>query len=186
MLPQDQCITAAKYSYKAHCTSSALVVDAYVGRKCEGSAIARTHNPINTCMIDFDSTHTENFIENLCHAGPAPPTPAPTPAPPTNTFIQMTCQDSLCSVGCVNSSYPVGQCLTLAEGGSATAQCTATALVLTEYPLTQDCSGFSIPNSMPLATCLQDGANYIENFCSAGSARARSGDMLVVNRRRNF
>jgi hypothetical protein len=168
-LPQGTCIAGQQYSYIATCGASALTVVSYQGRTCSGSPISTVNNPINQCDIDFDSTHTESFIQNLCGAAPPPPTPAP----PVATFTQETCQDSACSQGCSNTTYGLNTCLSLAEGGSATATCGTDELVLTEYPTSQNCTGFSLPTSMPLNQCLQagDGQSYFENFCPGQGAR---------------
>ena len=105
---------------------------------------------------------------------PSPPTAPPTPSPPSpptpkgKDFIQMDCSNSQCSSGCQNHTFPADKCLPLNGGGSAKAHCEATELVMTEYPISSDCSGFSIPSTMPLNQCLQngDGQGYFENFCT--------------------
>ena len=189
VLPQDECIVGGKHSYKANCSTGKLVVSAFTGRKCQGSPIVTTVNEVNSCAIDFDSKHSEDFIQNLCHAGPAP-TPAPTtaaPTPsPTQTFIQMDCTDAACSQNCQNASFPANQCLPLSGGGSAKAQCNPGELVMTEYPLSQDCTGFSIPSTMPLNQCLQngDGSGYFENFCPPSAAAANSAGAKLISTRK--
>jgi len=193
VLPQDECIVGSKWSYKASCAGSSLKVEAFTGRKCQGSPIKTVNNPVDQCSINFESKTSENFVQNLCHAGPAPSTPAPTQPPtpsPTQTFTQMDCSDSQCTQNCQNATFPANKCLQLSGGGSAKAQCQPGELTLTEYPLSQDCSGFSIPSTMPLDQCLQngDGQGYFENFCPGQSARmpsnARVGNKVLSNRAR--
>jgi hypothetical protein len=129
-----------------------------------------TSNPINQCSIVFSSMHTEHFVSNDCHPPPKPtttvaPTTTTTPAP-SATFTQMVCQDSACSQGCQNNTFPQNQCLGLNGGGSATAVCQADGLLLTEYPLSQTCTGMSIPDLMPINECEQDSqGGSLENFC---------------------
>jgi len=190
-LPQNECITAARGSYKASCAANALIIQAFVGRKCEGTPMT-TSNPINVCSIIFRKDKEERFVLNDCTATPSPPTnpPAPTPPSPTNTpqpsppgpsptpspsatFTQMDCMDSQCTQGCQNHTFPQNQCLPLSGGGSAKAHCTASALVLVEYPSSSSCEGTSVPANMPINQCLsnQQGA-YFENICNNGNPRA--------------
>jgi len=76
--------------------------------------------------------------------------------------------------GCQNNTFALNTCLQLSDGGSATAACSATSLTLTEYPLSNSCTGFSIPDQMPLNQCLQDeDGTYFENFCTTGSGIAK-------------
>jgi cysteine peptidase B len=181
-LPQDECISGIKYSYKASCASSGLTVKSFTGRTCTGSPISTVVNPVGQCDIDFDSTHTESFVQNLCGAAPPPPTPAP----PVATFTQQSCQDSACSIGCVNSTYNLNTCLALENGGSAIATCTAEALVLTEFPTSAKCTGFQLPTSLPLNQCLQsgDGQSYYENFCGAQGVASSGAKKLMSGARK--
>jgi len=110
---------------------------------------------------------------SIVSKGPNPPGPtsgptsAPAPAPSTGSITQMNCQDSACTTGCTNNTFPLGQCLNLNGGGSATAACTPTSITLTVYPLSTSCSGPSEPNTMPAGQCLQDASgSYFENFCN--------------------
>jgi hypothetical protein len=190
ILPQDECIAGQKYSYKAVCTATGLRVDSFVGRTCQGSPLKTVENPVDKCSINFDSLHTESFVQNLCHNGPAPtpaPTqpPAPTPAPTGQTFIQMDCSDAACSQGCTNATFPANQCLPLTGGGSASAECQPDQLVMTEYPLSNNCTGFSLPSTMPLNQCLQngDGAGYFENFCPGQGAAVRATGKKIISSR---
>ena len=44
-------------------------------------------------------------------------------------------------------------------------------VVLTEYPLSQSCTGMSIPSTMPTDQCLQDQqGGSLENFCPSSSS----------------
>ncbi|EKF27871.1 cysteine peptidase, putative, partial [Trypanosoma cruzi marinkellei] len=63
------------------------------------------------------------------------PTPEPTtttttsaPGPSPSYFVQMSCTDAACSVGCENATFPTGQCLLTTSGGSAIATCGAETL----------------------------------------------------------
>jgi cysteine peptidase B len=174
---QGECITGKRYSYIGECTPAGLVIRAFSGRTCTGSPIKTQVNPVNKCDVDFDTKNTEVFFENKCYDGPAPtPSPPTTAAPPTsappaqNTLTQSDCQDSACTVGCQNVSFPTGTCLQLSGGGSAIAQCTATQVTLTEFPLSDTCTGASIPSTMPVDQCLAngDGSGYFENYCNVG------------------
>ena len=125
---------------------------------------------------------------SIVSKGPSPPgptsgpTPAPTPAPSSGSITQMNCQDSACTVGCANNTFPLGQCLNLNGGGSATAACTASSITLTVYPLSSSCSGPSQPNTMPVGQCLQDvSGSYFENFCNS-QATAASPLLRVAKR----
>jgi hypothetical protein len=57
--------------------------------------------------------------------------------------------------------------LKLSGGGSAIAVCESAGLNLTEYPLSDSCTGPSVPDLMPINQCLQDEqGTYFENICS--------------------
>jgi hypothetical protein len=168
-LPQGKCITAPMNSYTARCITDGLLVQTYATRDCQGP-YTETVNPTDVCMIIYEINQTEEFLMNNCHPGPttAPtPTTGPTP-PPASTFTQLQCTDAQCSQNCENETFPVGKCLSLVDGGSAIAQCTPTQLVLTEYK-SEDCTGASTQNAMPLNKCLLDpDGSYFENFCNGG------------------
>jgi len=171
-LPQGKCITGKKNSYIATCATDALIVQAFATRDCRGTATV-TANPLDQCSIVFSSEHTEHFISNDCHPpAPKPTTTAAPPTPaPTSNFIQMMCQDAACSQGCQNNTFPQNTCLPLNGGGSATVVCQPGEVVLTEYPLSQSCTGMSIPSTMPTDQCLQDQqGGSLENFCPTSSA----------------
>jgi C1A family cysteine protease len=108
--------------------------------------------------------------------GPQPPSP-PTPSPsPSATFTQKQCTDSACTQGCQSHTFPQNTCLQLESGGSATAQCTATALEMKMYIFSNNCTGFSMPESNPINQCVKDeNGTYFENVCpkSAGAAKLR-------------
>jgi len=182
-LPQGKCITGTKYSYVATCATDALIIESFPTRDCRGTATV-TSNPLGQCSIVFSDAHSEHFISNDCNPPapkptPAPTTAAPTPAP-TSNFIQMICQDAACSQGCQNNTFPQNTCLALNGGGSAIVQCNAEGLLLTEYPLSQSCTGMSIPSQMPVDQCLQDQqGGSLENFCpSSGSQSGKKGDKV--------
>jgi hypothetical protein len=108
------------------------------------------------CGILFDPT-----FPTVAAPTAVPATPAPAPS---SYFVQMQCQNSACSTGCTNYSFPQNQCLGLGSGGSAIAQCQPGSVVLTEYN-SSDCSGTSKQDVMQLNTCLAGGAIFFENYC---------------------
>lgn len=98
---------------------------------------------------------------------PTPPGPNPTPAPGGKTFTQKQCTDSACTQGCQSQTFPQGTCLQLDGGGSAIATCKPDTLEMKVFMFSQDCSGFSIPESNPINQCLQDeSGSFFENVCS--------------------
>jgi tripeptidyl-peptidase-1 len=107
---------------------------------------------------------------------PPPPTAAPTPGPSGNgTFEQKQCTNAQCNQGCQSNTLPQGQCLHLTGGGSAKAVCTSSALQMTVYPLSQDCTGMSEQSEQPINQCVQDeSGTYLENICNNGAARVVS------------
>lgn len=113
---------------------------------------------------------------------PGPPTPpGPSPAPAGKTFTQKQCSDAACTQGCSSQTFPQGQCLQLEGGGSAIATCTSSALEMKTFMFSQDCSGFSIPESNPINQCLQDqDGTYFENICSSSPAGALSAKTLRI------
>ena len=189
VLPQGQCISGAGASFTATCITDGLLVSSYSSSDCSGS-FTQTVNPINQCSIVFQASHAFKWLENVCSgvkpttkAPTAPPTPSTTAAPASNgTFVQMQCTDAACSVGCTNYTFNLGACIALADGGSAVATCNSQGLLLTEYPLSSTCTGYSVPDQMTINQCLQDeDGTYFENFCNlnAGSFRATGVKKLV-------
>ena len=192
------CVNRAGKSFKATCATDAVIVASYAQENCGGEAVV-TSNPINTCSIVFEKTGGEHFVQNECRgSGPAPgptpnppgptapPTPpTPSPAPSNGTFTQKQCTDSACTEGCQSHTFAQNQCLRLTSGGSAKAQCTATELLLTVYPESEDCTGASEEVPQALNKCEQDtSGSYIENTCSASSvARAVERSGLKAARR---
>lgn len=97
-------------------------------------------------------------------------------------MTQMNCQDAACTQGCQNATFPLGQCLQLSGGGSGSAACNSQGILLTVYPLSNDCTGMSMPNQMPVDQCLQSEAGtYFENFCST-TQQAVAGKLLKQTR----
>merc|ERR1712093_118316 len=85
---------------------------------------------------------------------PPGPTSAPTPPGPSHTFAQNTC-------------------LQLNGGGSAKAVCTSSALQMTVYPFSSDCTSMSETTEQPINQCVQDeSGTYLENLCNNGAATA--------------
>ena len=178
-LPQDTCIKGTSASFIAKCISDGLLVKTFSGSSCSGS-YTEAVEPVDVCQVVFNPNGPASFVQNSCSGSPVPPSPpAPTPAPqapptsppaPTGTMTQMDCSDAACTQGCSNNTFPLGQCLQLSGGGSATAACNSQGVLLTVYPLSQDCSGMSLPNQMAVDQCLQsDAGGYFENFCSSSS-----------------
>jgi len=119
--------------------------------------------------------------------GPTQP-PGPTPTQPAGTFTQKVCTDAACSQGCQSNSFPTGQCLQTNEGNSAIVTCSSTELLETIYLLSTNCTGISLPSSMPLNQCLQlqGGQGYVENTCSSNSTTTQGSKLwhsMKVNRK---
>jgi cysteine peptidase B len=129
------------------------------------------------CLITYDPTSSTVGPATTLAPGQteapttmAPPTPATTAAPAGKTFTQKICPSAGCKSGCQEHTFPQGQCLQLQGGGSAKATCSANGLTMTDYPLSSDCSGFSIPTTQPINQCVQDEqGSYLENLCSGQS-----------------
>ncbi|EKF28211.1 cysteine peptidase, putative, partial [Trypanosoma cruzi marinkellei] len=68
-------------------------------------------------------------------------------------FVQMSCTDAACSVGCENATFPTGQCLLTTSGGSAIATCNAETLTEEVFFTSTHCSGPSVRSSVPLNKC---------------------------------
>lgn len=104
---------------------------------------------------------------------PSPVNPSPAPTSPSggSTFTQKVCSQEGCQEGCQSNTLPQNKCLKLnGGGGSAKAVCSSDGLKMTEYPLSQDCSGFSIPSTQPVNQCLKDQqGSYLENICNSGA-----------------
>jgi len=171
--PQNVCIQAGSFSFKAACGTDALVLQTYQTADCSGS-YTLTSEAINTCEVVLGRHGLNTYSQNVCPRVVPPtsvPTFAPTPAPQA-TFTQKVCGTSNCTEGCQSHTLPQKKCLSLGNGESATAVCTSTALVLTTYPLSADCTGFSVPVSNPINQCLKDtNGNYLENICSTAEIR---------------
>jgi len=186
-LPQKQCIKGARGSYIAHCIDNGLDITSFSSADCSGDSV-KTTNDINVCSIIFRKSADEQFVMNDCSASPAPPgpnppgptpppaptsTPAPAPTPtPTSagTFIQKQCTDAACTQGCTSHTFQQNTCLSLTNGGSATAVCQPTDLLLTIYLESSDCTGASMQQAQSINTCEQDeSGTYLENVCPASS-----------------
>jgi len=178
VLPQGKCISGDASSFIATCISNGLLLAQYSTKDCSGS-YTEVVAPINQCAIVFNKDKAWEWIENVCESGPGPnPPPAPTPAPTPagGSFTQEVCSDSACSVGCQNNTFATNKCLPLNGGGSAIAVCNSQGVLLTEYPLSANCSGISIPDQMPTNQCLQDTqGTYLQNFCTTSSTNAAAG-----------
>ena len=186
-LPQKTCIKGSTGSYTAQCATDALIITAFNSLDCSGSG-SITANPINTCDIVFEASGNEHFVMNECRKStpPQPPAPpAPTSAPATSapaqaTFTQETCLDAACSQSCQQQTFPQNTCLNLSGGGTAIATCTSTALQLTVFSASSNCTGASQTASQPINTCEQDNqGTFFENICS-GTGKGKSLSAAAV------
>jgi cysteine peptidase B len=180
----NTCVNRGTTSFKAICATDAVIVESFAQANCQGYPVV-TSNPRDTCSIIFEKEGTEHFVQNQCRSGPAPtstptaaPTttqapqpPAPTPTPASNaTFTQMQCSDAACTQNCESQTFPQNSCLQLSSGGSATAVCQPTDLLLTIYT-SSDCSGAGQQDPQQINTCTQDNSgSYLENVCPTSAA----------------
>ena len=116
---------------------------------------------------------------------PPGPTSAPVPPGPSGTFEQKQCTNSACTQGCQSHTFAQNTCLQLQGGGSAKAVCTATALQMTVFPFSSDCTSLSETTEQPINQCVQDeSGTYFENVCNNGAATAAlESKGLIVKRR---
>jgi cysteine peptidase B len=188
--PQGQCIKRNHASYIAKCDSNALLVKEFDSKDCSG-AYREQSQPTDVCAIVFGAFDAEEFVTVSCNAGPGPSPPTtttttPAPAPPTptpgTTFEQMQCTDPACSQNCQTQTFPQNTCLQLSSGGSATATCTPSALVMTVYPNSQSCTGASQSVPQPVNQCTQDqSGTYFENICPSSSMFGKGGKIGDVH-----
>jgi len=107
------------------------------------------------------------------------------PPGPSGTFEQKQCTNSACTQGCQSHTFAQNTCLQLQGGGSAKAVCTATALQMTVFPFSSDCTSLSETTEQPINQCVQDeSGTYFENVCNNGAATAAlESKGLIVKRR---
>lgn len=157
------------------------------------SGYIRVEKGTNQCGLD--QAASTSFVSR---SGPVPtsapgaPPVTPSPGYPTTTegpqpsgatFTQKVCPSSGCTSGCQSHTLPQNKCLKLNGGGSAKADCGSKGLTLTEFPISADCSGFSIPSTQPVNQCIQDKqGSFLENICSSTPAVV-SGAMLHSTRK---
>jgi cysteine peptidase B len=151
------------------------------------SGYIRVQKGKDECLITYDPTSStvSGGIPPSPPSPPSPNTPAPMspPSPSGATFTQKVCQNSQCSEGCQSHTLPQNQCLQLNGGGSAKAKCTSEGLTLSEYPLSNDCSGFSIPTTQPVNQCVEDTqGSYLENICSNTMAAPQGKSIRSVRK----
>ncbi len=98
--------------------------------------------------------------------GPAPPVPTPAPVY-TGNITETQCEDSACFAGCVNITFPQGQCQSAPGAlglGSFTATCDLAAGSITQvmFGWSLSCQGPSSIQYIPLETCVQNstGASF--------------------------
>ncbi|PWU82978.1 putative cysteine peptidase (C-terminal) [Trypanosoma cruzi] len=116
-------------------------------------------------------------------------TPEPTtttttsaPGPSPSYFVQMSCTDAACSVGCENVTLPTGQCLLTTSGVSAIVTCGAETLTEEVFLTSTHCSGPSVRSSVPLNKCNRLIRGSVEFFRSSNS----SGRLADVDRQRRY
>ena len=128
------------------------------------SGYIRVSRGSNQCLLKNSPCTSE-----VSGSGPTPPSPPPTPPTPGGSFTQKQCTDSACSQGCESHSFPVGQCLPTAGGGSAMVEsCTSAGLVMKDYLTSTTCSGFATSSTQPVGQCEQDAqGTFFENECSS-------------------
>ncbi|PWU82902.1 putative cysteine peptidase [Trypanosoma cruzi] len=107
-------------------------------------------------------------------------TSAPGPSP--SYFVQMSCTDAACSVGCENVTLPTGQCLLTTSGVSAIVTCGAETLTEEVFLTSTHCSGPSVRSSVPLNKCNRLIRGSVEFFCGSSS----SGRLADVDRQRRY
>nr|prf Cys protease:ISOTYPE=2 [Trypanosoma rangeli] len=136
----------------------------------------RIQKGTNQCLV-------KNYACSAVVGGPAP-TPNPstttttTSAPGPSLLVQQLCSGPGCTTGCVNSSFPTGQCVHFGRV-SAILTCDATSAVEKLFPLSTDCTGPSLPVSVPLNKCLSFFIGSVEFFCvSSATARPIEVDKL--------
>ncbi|KAF5224489.1 cysteine peptidase [Trypanosoma cruzi] len=117
------------------------------------------------------------------------PTPEPTtttttsaPGPSPSYFVQMSCTDAACIVGCENVTLPTGQCLLTTSGVSAIVTCGAETLTEEVFLTSTHCSGPSVRSSVPLNKCNRLLRGSVEFFCGSSS----SGRLADVDRQRRY
>ena len=111
-----------------------------------------------------------------------PPTPGPTW---TGNFTQKVCNSGDCAANCTTTSLPQGACLRLTSGGSMTATCDLTNMVIQQklFILSDACSGPFEEELAPLDECLQGSASTtVELFCGPHSGFPLSDAATKVER----
>ncbi|KAF8300355.1 putative cysteine peptidase [Trypanosoma cruzi] len=133
----------------------------------------------NQCLVKEEAS-------SAVVGGPGP-TPEPTtttttsaPGPSPSYFVQMSCTDAACIVGCENVTLPTGQCLLTTSGVSAIVTCGAETLTEEVFLTSTHCSGPSVRSSVPLNKCNRLLRGSVEFFCGSSS----SGRLADVDRQR--
>ncbi|KAF8296516.1 cysteine proteinase [Trypanosoma cruzi] len=104
------------------------------------------------------------------------------PGPSPSYFVQMSCTDAACIVGCENVTLPTGQCLLTTSGVSAIVTCGAETLTEEVFFTSTHCSGPSVRSSVPLNKCNRLLRGSVEFFCGSSS----SGRLADVDRQRRY
>ncbi|EAN83733.1 cysteine peptidase, putative, partial [Trypanosoma cruzi] len=135
----------------------------------------------NQCLV-------KEAVSSAVVGGPGA-TPEPTtttttsaPGPSPSYFVQMSCTDAACSVGCENVTLPTGQCLLTTSGASAIVTCGAETLTEEVFFTSTHCSGPSVRSSVPLNKCNRLLRGSVEFFCGSSS----SGRLADVDRQRRY
>lgn len=92
-------------------------------------------------------------------------------------FVQTSCMNNACSIGCTSDSFPVGKCVLTQGGASAIADACTTSggLILRLYVYTEDCTGPFAKSDQPINVCSEDiDDGWFVNSCTNSSTSAPS------------
>ncbi|EKF27169.1 cysteine peptidase, putative [Trypanosoma cruzi marinkellei] len=135
----------------------------------------------NQCLVKEEVT-TSLVLRSRHTPEPTTTTTTSAPGPSPSYFVQMSCTDAACSVGCENATFPTGQCLLTTSGGSAIVTCGAETLTEEVFLTSTHCSGPSVRSSVSLNKCNRLLRGSVEFFCGSSST-ARLAD---VDRQRRY
>ncbi|PWV12533.1 putative cysteine peptidase [Trypanosoma cruzi] len=135
----------------------------------------------NQCLVKEEAS---SAVVGGPGATPEPTTTTTTsaPGPSPSCFVQMSCTDAACIVGCENVTLPTGQCLLTTSGASAIVTCGAETLTEEVFLTSTHCSGPSVRSSVPLNKCNRLLRGSVEFFRGSSS----SGRLADVDRQRRY
>ena len=91
---------------------------------------------------------------------------------------QIRCEDSYCQVVSSIVIYDYAACYTTSTGGSMmVAGCQSGSVVIEQYPMVEDCSGYPVAGSQPTKVCLKSASlpvhfiNLCYNWTNPNAAR---------------